>query len=128
MSSEIKPKFHIGDYIRWIDPSKMEKFHGEIYAIQYFENSEEEFVYYVQTQYGPIPVVVSFQDKWEKVIFYIENTVDEYHSRIQGYFNTFDDAKKAIKECADWFRENGTGKIYMKGFGLNSVKQEVYSK
>lgn len=127
MSSNIQPKFHIGDYIRWTDLSKMEKFHGEIYDIQYFD-SEEAFVYYVQTPDGPIPVLASFQDEWEKVLFYIENSVDECHSKIKGYFNTLNEAMEAIKECSDWYRENGTGEIWMTGFGLKSHKQQVYCK
>lgn len=38
------------------------------------------------------------------MIYYIENTIDEWHSLIKGYFETLDDAIKAIAECSDWFR------------------------
>ena len=126
MTTEIKPKFHIGDYIRWNDPSKMEKFHGEIYAIE--EYSGNGSCYMIRTPNGPIPVPFTMQDKWEEVIFYIENIVDERRSTISGYFKTFNEALEGIKECSDWFREKGTGEIFMKGFGLNSHKQQVYCK
>jgi hypothetical protein len=124
MTTKIQPKFHIGDYIRWNNSSKMDKFHGEIYAIK--EYSDNGSCYLIQTLYGPIPVQFTMQDEWEKVLFYIENSVDEYHSKIKGYFNTLNDAKEGLKECSDWYRPNGTGTIYMKGFGLNSKCQEVY--
>ena len=47
-----------------------------------------------------------------KEIYYIENTVDERNSRINGYFSTFNAAKNALAGCSDWYRGKGTGKIY----------------
>ena len=54
-----------------------------------------------------------------KGIYFIKNIVNEYNSRISGYFPTEDEAKDALKDCADWFRPNGTGEIWFKEFGLN---------
>lgn len=59
-------------------------------------------------------------------IFYIENTVDEYRTAISGYFTSLDDAKDALKDCADWWRPNGTGRIYFREFGLNKNRVLVY--
>ena len=61
-------------------------------------------------------------------IYYIENTINEMHSMCQGYFNTLDDAKEALKKCSDWYRPNGTGKIYYVEFGLNKNRKLVYKK
>jgi len=57
--------------------------------------------------------------KAEDKIYYIDNSVDEWHHSINGYFQTFDAAKEALKDCADWFRPKGTGRIYSIGFGLD---------
>lgn len=59
-------------------------------------------------------------------IFFIMNTVDEWHSAIKGYFKTFDEAKEALKDCCDWFRDYGTGIIYFQKFGLKSNPIEVF--
>ena len=59
-------------------------------------------------------------------IYYIENTVDEWHSSIQGYFTSKEEAIEALKNCCDWFRPNGTGKIYFKKFGLKQLPQLIY--
>lgn len=45
-------------------------------------------------------------------LYYIKNTVNECDSRIQGYFSTLDKAQEALKDCCDWYRSKGTGKIY----------------
>ncbi|MGN0004567.1 MAG: hypothetical protein ACI37Z_01120 [Candidatus Gastranaerophilaceae bacterium] len=45
-------------------------------------------------------------------IFYILNTTGERSRQISGYFSTLEKAKQALKACSDWYRENGTGKIY----------------
>lgn len=59
-------------------------------------------------------------------IFYIKNTVDEWHSAIKGYFPTLESAKEALKDCCDWYRPMGTGKIYKVGFGINVEPELVY--
>lgn len=47
-----------------------------------------------------------------KKIYYIENLVTEWRTRIVGYYSSLENAKEALKDCADWYRPNGTGKIY----------------
>lgn len=59
-------------------------------------------------------------------IFYIENSVDEWHLSIRGYFNDLESAKAALSECADWYRPNGTGRIYFQKFGLGQKPKLVF--
>lgn len=59
-------------------------------------------------------------------IFYIENSVDEWHDSIKGYFTDLESAKAALPECADWYRPNGTGKIYFQKFGLDEKPTIVF--
>lgn len=59
-------------------------------------------------------------------IYYIENTIDEWHTKISGYFKTLGDAQDGLKECADWYRPKGTGKIYFKEFGLDKPARLVF--
>ena len=56
----------------------------------------------------------------EGYIYIIENTVNEYGSSEQGYFLSLGDAVDAIKQCCDWYRSNGTGKIYRITPGLRT--------
>lgn len=63
-----------------------------------------------------------------KGIYYIENTINEFGSIITGYFATITEAKEALKECSDWFRPKGTGRIYFREFGLNKPSKLVYEK
>lgn len=58
--------------------------------------------------------------------FYISNTVDERNSKISGTFQTYDEAKEALKECSDWYCDKGTGKICFQPFGLNRWSYKVY--
>lgn len=58
--------------------------------------------------------------------FYISNTVDDWHSQTSGTFPTYDEAKEALKECADWYCSKGTGTIYFRPFGLNRHSYQVY--
>ena len=60
-----------------------------------------------------------------KGIYFIVNTIDEIHTRISGYFMTEDEAREGIKNCADWFRPNGTGTIYFQEFGINGKRIEI---
>lgn len=60
------------------------------------------------------------------MIYYIENTVSEYSSSIQGYFPTIESAIEAIAECADWWMPKGTGRIYETDFGLHAKKKLVW--
>lgn len=57
-----------------------------------------------------------WEDGWElhdsEYIYVIKNTVNEWNSETKGYFSSLDKAKEALKECCDWYRSKGTGKIY----------------
>ena len=57
--------------------------------------------------------------KNKKGIYYIENAIDERAVSNTAYFETLEEAKEAIKDCADWWCPNGTGRIYFREFGLN---------
>lgn len=61
-------------------------------------------------------------------IYFIENTINEIATVVNGYFPTLDDAKEGLKECNNWFRPKGTGSIYFKEFGLNKPSKLVYQK
>ena len=63
-----------------------------------------------------------------KGIYYIENTVNECMSRINGFFETEEEARKALKECSDWFCPKGTGTIYFQEFGLGKQRVEIFAK
>ena len=63
-----------------------------------------------------------------KEIFYIENSISERNSCIRGYFSNLDDAKEALKDCNDWYRSKGTGRIYRIEFGLHALPVLVYEK
>ena len=53
----------------------------------------------------------------EKGFYYIENTVDEWHSSKSAFLETLEEAKEAIKHFSDWYGGKGTGKIYFQPFG-----------
>ena len=59
-------------------------------------------------------------------IFYIENTDDEWHHAIQGYFTDLESAKTALSGCADWYRPNGTGRIYFQKCVLDEEPTLVF--
>lgn len=61
------------------------------------------------------------------MIYYIQNTIDECHSKISGYFETLDRAIEVCeKNCSDWLVEKGTGEIYEIYFGLNQTPRLVW--
>lgn len=61
------------------------------------------------------------------MIYYIQNTIDERRSKIQGYFDNLERAIEVCKaECSDWFREKGSGEIYEVAFGLNIKPRLVW--
>ena len=62
----------------------------------------------------------------ENYIYYIENEIDEFNSDISGYFKTYQEAYEALKKCANWFHQNGTGQIWKVRFGLHGKKECVY--
>lgn len=61
-------------------------------------------------------------------IYYIKNQVSETRDEIKGVFQSYDDAFNELKNCSDWYRENGTGKIYFLEFGLNKKPILKYEK
>ena len=63
-----------------------------------------------------------------KKIYYIECTTDEYQSEIQGYFETLEEAKEALKSCSNWFCPDNTGKIYSQELGLNGKLELIIDK
>lgn len=42
----------------------------------------------------------------------IENTINEYQSRITGRYATIDEARKDMKNKSDWYVSEPSGKIY----------------
>lgn len=59
-------------------------------------------------------------------IYYISNTVDQDRTQINGYFFSLPEAKEALKECSDWYRSKGTGRIWRVEPGLNRRPVIVY--
>lgn len=64
----------------------------------------------------------------EKGIYFIENTIDEYHTDISGYFPTEQEAMEALKKCCNWYSQEGTGTIYHQEFGLGGKLTKIYEK
>lgn len=50
----------------------------------------------------------------------IENTVDEYVSKVTGRYTTEECARKALKTTCDWYKAKGTGTIYKVSFKVMS--------
>ena len=59
--------------------------------------------------------------------FYIENSIDEYHSRATSYHKTLKEAVCALMESQDWFSPKGTGTIVFQEYGLNGKRVFIYS-
>lgn len=60
----------------------------------------------------------------QKGFYYIENSVDEWHSSKHCFVDTLDEAKEAMKYCCDWYCERGTGKIYFQPTGVEVVERQ----
>lgn len=60
-------------------------------------------------------------------IYYIETTDNEWSSSIKGYYSTFEKAKEALQHHNNWYRPNGTGRIYEITLDTNE-KKLVYDK
>lgn len=63
-----------------------------------------------------------------KKIYYIKCTTSETRSSIEGYFETLEDAKEALKSCSNWCCPKNTGKIYSQELGLNGKTELVINK
>lgn len=44
--------------------------------------------------------------------FCTENTVDEYNTEVTGNYDSFDDAREALRHKSDWYCNKDTGRIY----------------
>lgn len=62
----------------------------------------------------------------DKGFYYIENSVDEYHSKPSAYFETLEEAKEAMKHFGDWFCGKGTGIIFFQPFGYKIEESHPY--
>lgn len=62
------------------------------------------------TQFDNRQECIDYENK--PYIYYIENTVSEYHREITRYCSTLDEAKRELQNCSDWYVHQGTGKIY----------------
>lgn len=64
----------------------------------------------------------------------IVNTVSEHNSRVISRWKTLELAKEALKDCADWYRSKGTGRIVEvkvlsdENGKISIIRDEVYSK
>ena len=58
-----------------------------------------------------------------KGFYYIENSVNEFHSAPTAFFETLEEAKEAIKYCADWFVGRGTGRILFQSTEFKVVER-----
>lgn len=60
--------------------------------------------------------------------YYISNTCDEYGGRITrpNFYTTLAEAKEALKEYSDWYKEKGTGTIFGVKFGIPVVTNIVF--
>lgn len=61
-------------------------------------------------------------------IYYIVNTINERDTQVSGYFTSLEDAKETLKECNDWYRDHGTGRIYKIHTGLGRRPELVFEK
>lgn len=73
--------------------------------------------------------------KQEVVLEYFctENTVDEYHTEITGNYDSFNDAREALRHKSDWYCNDDTGRIYKctfyrEGDELKSKKELVFHR
>ena len=68
------------------------------------------------------------------VYYEIVNTVSEYCSDVVSRWTTLELAKEKLKDCADWYREKGTGGIFKVDIFPDSqgkiiiTREEVYRK
>lgn len=60
------------------------------------------------------------------LIFYIENTINEYNNKITRYCLSLEEAKKQLRYCSDWYCDRGTGSIYEVRCNTKSKPRLVY--
>ena len=58
-------------------------------------------------------------------IYFIRNTIDEYRTKISGYFQSFEEAMLAINECYDWYKSKPSGEIWKVKTGLEERPELV---
>ena len=61
-----------------------------------------------------------------KGFYYIENYVNEVDKEPTIYTETLEEAKEAIKGCADWYCDRGTGKIYFQTTTFKTIEEPDY--
>jgi hypothetical protein len=59
-------------------------------------------------------------------IYIIENSTSEWGRSDSGYFLSLGDAVDAMQHCCDWWRSNGTGRIYRVKPGLHEARMLVW--
>ena len=71
--------------------------------------------------------ITSFKIKKLVFTYYeIENTIDEYHSKVSGRYTTFEAAREDLKNHCDWYNDCGTGIIYkIEIFKIGSKKISI---
>lgn len=72
-----------------------------------------------------IDVIAELETK--KGVWYIENTIDEYHSKPSSYYPTLMECVEGLQESSDWWCSKGTGTIWFQEFGFGGNKFELYS-
>lgn len=58
-----------------------------------------------------------------KGFYYILLSDNEYGSSPHYFLDTLEEAKEAIKYCADWYGGLGTGKIYFRPTGVRVIEE-----
>lgn len=59
-------------------------------------------------------------------IYIIENSTSEWSRSDQGYYLSIGDAVDGIKNCCDWYRSDGTGRIYRVEPGTRKTRTLVW--
>ena len=57
-----------------------------------------------------------------KGFYFIENSDNEYSRSPHCFVDTLEEAKEAMKYCAEWYQGRGTGKIYFQPTGVEVVQ------
>lgn len=72
-----------------------------------------------------IDVIAEYEKK--EGVWYIENAINEYHSKPTSYYPTLESAVGGLMESSDWFCPKGTGMIHFREFGTYGKDVMIYS-